>query len=104
MKRPSPYLRLRVLGAIEYAEGKTIQQRIKSVSEQTFIDEEGKPHKFTWRTISTWLYRYKSKGITGIEKHTRSDKGMPRKCTPEELLEAINQALPHFRHRRKAAG
>jgi len=91
---------MKVLGAIEYAEGKTIRERIKSVSEQMFIDEDGGSRTFTWRTISTWLYRYKKDGITSIKSKIRSDKGVPRKCTPEEVLEAINQALPHFTNRR----
>ena len=58
-KRPSAYLKMKVLGAVEFAEGNSVRQRIRAVSEQSFEDEEGIPHKFTWRTISTWLYRYK---------------------------------------------
>jgi transposase InsO family protein len=97
MKNPSSYLKMRVMGAIDYAPGKTITERIKSVSAQTFVDEDGHPRQFTWRTIQTWLYRYKSQGVTGIENKIRRDKGLPRKVTPEELLEAINIAKAHFR-------
>jgi len=100
MKWPSSYLRMRVLGAIDYASGNTIQDRIKKVSELTFTDEEGNHRNFTWRTISTWYYRYKANGLTGVENTQRSDKGKSRKITPEELLEAINQVLPYFRERR----
>jgi transposase InsO family protein len=32
-----------------------------------------------------------------MENQLRSDKGSTRKVTPEEVLEAINTALPHFR-------
>jgi transposase InsO family protein len=88
---------MRILGAVDYAEGKTIAQRIKNLAGQTFIDEDGHPRTFTWRTISTWLYRYKSRGVTGIENQIRKDKGIPRKITPEELLEALNIAREHFR-------
>lgn len=98
MKRSSAYLKMRVLGAIDSNPGKTSQQRIENVSLLTFTDEEGNPRKFTWRTISTWLYRYKKHGITGVTNQSRSDKGKPRKITPEELLEAINTSLPHFRN------
>lgn len=87
---------MRVLGAIDYAQGKSIKQRIQNAATQTFIDEDGNPRKFTWRTISTWLYRYKKNGITGIESRVRKDKGFPRKITPEELLEALNIARRHF--------
>ena len=38
MRNPTPYLKMRVLGAIDMAEGKTIQARIKAVSLMTFTD------------------------------------------------------------------
>lgn len=101
MKHVTPYLKMRVLGAIDYAEGKTIQERIRKVSAFIFTDEDGNPRKFTHRTISTWLYRYKSTGITGIQNNQRSDKGKTRKMTPEEVMEAINQVLPMFRGQEK---
>lgn len=97
MKNPTPYLKMRVLGAIEYAPGKTITERIQKVSENRFIDEDGNSRQFTWRTIQTWLYRYKSHGVTTLEQKDRSDKGMTRKMKVEELQEAINQVLVHFR-------
>jgi len=96
-KRPSAYLKMKVLGAVEFADGLSIRQRIIAVSEQTFEDEDGHPHKFTWRTISTWLYRYKVDGTTAMLNKTRSDKGQPRKVNPEQLLEAIEKVLPKFR-------
>lgn len=100
MKQPSSYLKMRILGAIDYAEGKSITQRIKNIATQTFIDEDGNSRNFTWRTISTWLYRYKSQGITGIQTQSRKDKGQPRKITPEELLEALNIAHQHFKDKK----
>lgn len=100
MKQPSAYLKMRVLGAIDTAEGKTHEERIRNVAGLTFTDEDGNPRKFTWRTIQTWHYRYKNHGITSMTNTSRSDKGKPRKITPEELMEAINCALPHFREKR----
>jgi len=96
-KRPTAYLKMKVLGAVEFAEGTSIRQRIKTVSEQTFLDEDGQPHRFTWRTISTWFYRYKIDGTTAMINKTRSDKGKTRKVSPEQLLEAIEKVLPKFR-------
>ena len=96
MKRPSIYLKMKVLGAIDVAPGKTRGQRVLNVAAMTFLDEEGNQYQFTWRTIQTWYYRYKNHGVTGMESSSRADKGKPRKVTPEEVLEAINQALPHF--------
>jgi putative transposase len=96
MKQPSVYLKMRVLGAIDTAQGNTRHQRIHNVAAMTFLDEDGHPRQFTWRTIQTWHYRYKNHGITGMTGQPRSDKGHTRKLTPEELLEAINAARPHF--------
>ena len=96
MKRPSIYVKMKVLGAIDVAEGKTRHERMHNVAGMTFLDEEGEQHRFTWRTIQTWYYRYKNHGVTAMDRHSRADKGRTRKVTPEEVLEAINAALPHF--------
>lgn len=100
MKQPSVYLKMRVLGAIDTAQGKTRYERILNVAAMTFLDEDGNSRQFTWRTIQTWFYRYKIHGITGMTQQPRSDKGQARKVTPEELLEAINAAKPHFHDQR----
>jgi len=100
MKHTSTYLKMRVLGALDTAEGKTRHARVRKVAEMTFNDEDGNPRSFTWRTIQTWYYRYKNYGITGMNTQPRRDKGQARKVTPEELLEAINAARPHF-HQKK---
>ena len=100
MKQPSVYLKMRVLGAIDTVQGKTRDQRIKNVAAMTFLDEEGHSRQFTWRTIQTWHYRYKNHGITGMTQQPRKDKGHARKVTPEELLEALNTARPHFHDKR----
>ena len=100
MKQPSVYLKMRVLGAVDSALGRTRHQRIHNVAAMTFLDEEGNSRQFTWRTIQTWHYRYKNHGITGMTNQPRKDKGQARKVTPEELLEAINAAKPHFHDQR----
>jgi transposase InsO family protein len=87
-----------VLGAIDLAPGNTIRERIRHTAERTFTDPlTGQTHRFTWRTISTWLYRFKKHGITCIENTARSDKGSYRKVQPNELAEAIAQILPGLR-------
>ncbi len=87
---------MRILGAVENARGKTCRERIKKTSKLIFIDEEGNTRRFTWRTISTWYYRYQVHGVTGVAPKDRSDKGRTRKISPEQLMEAINQVLPMF--------
>ena len=100
MKLPSVYLKMRVLGAVDTVAGRTRHERIHNVAAMTFLDEEGNPRRFTWRTIQTWHYRYKNHGITGMTPQPRKDKGHVRKATPEELLEALNAARPHFTNKR----
>jgi len=90
---------MKVLGAIDVAPGRTRDERIHQVADMVFLDEDANQYRFTWRTIQTWYYRYKNHGVTAMETSARSDKGKPRKVTPEEVLEAINQALPHFRQK-----
>jgi putative transposase len=100
MKQPSVYVKMRVLGAVDTAQGRTRHERIHNVADMTFLDEDGNPRQFTWRTIQTWFYRYKNYGITSMTHQPRKDKGQVRKVTPEELLEAINAARPHFHNQR----
>jgi len=99
MRRVSPYLKMQVLAAIDYVEGKTRRERIKKVAQLKFKDEDGFERSFTWRTISTWYCRYTKHGITSVQPKKRSDKGVTRKITPEILLEAVNQVLPFFKHK-----
>jgi transposase InsO family protein len=100
MKQPSVYLKMRVLGAVDTVEGRTRHERVHNVAAMSFLDEEGNARQFTWRTIQTWYYRYKNHGITGMTNRPRKDKGQVRKVTPEELLEALSAAKPHFHHQR----
>lgn len=96
MKNPSSYLKMRVLGAIDMAEGNSIRARTKAVSRMTFTDEDGRARQFTWRTIETWLLRYRKHGVTALQPTGRSDKAKTRKVQPEELLEAIRAVLPRL--------
>jgi transposase InsO family protein len=88
---------MRVLGAIEFAPGNTIVERIKHVSTLDFIDEHDQRLRFTWRTIQTWYSRYKKDGITTVHPRVRSDKGRSRKVQHEQLAEAIDQVKASFR-------
>lgn len=99
MKRVSPYLKMRVLGALEHAPGTTNRERIKHVSTLVFTDEHGLSRQFTWRTIQTWYSRYKKHGTTSVLNRPRRDKGRTRKVPPEAVHEAVQQALPAFHER-----
>jgi transposase InsO family protein len=93
--KPSFELRLRVLHAVYDAPGQTMRSRIKFVADKLFTDAlSGAQYQFTWRTISTWLYRHKKNGITTLENKTRSDKNAYRKVQVNQLAEAIHEVLP----------
>jgi len=96
--KPSIELRLSVLSAVEHAEGRSIRERIKNTAKRTFVDHNTQEqHQFTWRTISTWVYRYKKNGVISMDNKTRSDKNTFRKIQPNELAEAIKEVLPTMR-------
>lgn len=97
MQRVSEYLKMKVLAAIDMAEGKTYRARTRRVADLGFEDEKGVVHHFTWRTIETWRVRYQKHGITVMCPKPRSDKGAFRKATPEMVQEAIDQARAHLR-------
>ena len=103
MKNPTPYLKMRVLGAIDMAPGNSIQARIQAVSQMSFTDEEGHVRQFTWRTIQTWYSRYQKHGVTVMENKTRADKGKIRKVPLETVQEAIDAILPKLRGAPKRA-
>jgi transposase InsO family protein len=99
MRNPTVYLKMRVLGAIDMAEGNSIQARIRAVSQMTFTDEEGRPRQFTWRTIQTWYSRFQKHGVTVMENKPRSDKGKIRKVPLEGVSEAVQKVLPKLHQR-----
>ncbi len=93
--KPPTELRLRVLAAVDYAPGDSIRERIKNVSARSFSDAQNqRQYQFTWRTISTWLYRFKRHGITTLDAKVRSDRGSMRKVKLSQLAEAIHEVLP----------
>lgn len=100
MKRSNVYLKLQVLGAVDTAGGSSVKSRIQKVAGQTFVDEEGVPHVFTWRTIQTWYSIYKQHGPSALVNRPRSDKGKHRKVCPEFVREAVEEVLPEFRNER----
>jgi transposase InsO family protein len=93
--KPSFELRLRVLNAVYDTPGQTLRSRIKLAADKTFTDVlSNQQHQFTWRTISTWLYRHKISGITTLDNKTRSDKNTYRKVQVNQLAEALHEVLP----------
>jgi putative transposase len=99
MRNPTVYLKMRVLGAIDMAEGNSIEARIRTVSQMTFTDEDGHPRHFTWRTIQTWYSRFQKHGVTVMENKPRSDKGKIRKVPLEDVSEAVQKVLPRLHQR-----
>lgn len=96
MRNPTEYLKLRIIGAIDMAPGETIRERTQAVEKMSFVDEDGYPRSFTWRTIQEWRLRYQKHGITTLRPSPRSDRGKRRKVSHEQLKEAVEQVLPRF--------
>ncbi|AWB66622.1 hypothetical protein C2869_11200 [Saccharobesus litoralis] len=95
--KPPLEIRLQVLSAVDYAPGNSIRERIKSVATRTFVDKQTNvEYQFTWRTISTWHYRFKRNGVTTLDNKTRRDKNSYRKVQPNELAEGIHEVLPYL--------
>ena len=93
--KPPLAIRLCVLNAVEQSPGNHIRERIKRVASKTFDDVlTGQRYQFTWRTISTWVYRFKKHGVTTLENKSRSDKDGYRKVQVNQLAEAIHEVLP----------
>ncbi len=78
MKRVTPYLKMRVLGAIEFAPGGSVVERIKHVSRIVFSDEDAQRCQFTWRTIQTWYSRYKKESVAASSCMTHCAARRPR--------------------------
>ena len=94
MRNPTIYLKMRVLGAIDMAEGKSIEARVKAVSRMTFTDEEGNPRHFTWRTIQTWYYHYKKHGVTGmLNQHPRAAMKLRASAHPDDYMAFYDQSI-----------
>ena len=51
MQKVSEYVKLRVLAAIDLAEGRSIRDRIRAVAARAFFDEQGRGHPLNRRTI-----------------------------------------------------
>lgn len=95
MPNPSLEVRLRALAAIDVAPGNSVRARIIHASKQAFVcPQTNHCYRFTWRTVSTWYYRYKKDGITTMENKTRADSHTQRKVPVSQLAEAINEVLP----------
>ena len=97
MKRVSPYLKMRVLGAIEYAPGASIIARIRHVAETPFTDENGVRFQFHVAHDPELVLPLQEGRITTMHPRTRSDRGVPRKMSVAEVAEAIEQARRYFR-------
>lgn len=94
-------LHMKVIAAVEMSPCDSIIGRIKYAANRVYEDENGKEYRFTWRTISTWYYRFKKDGITGMKSKRRSDYGSRRKVSVEKVAEAIHEVLPLIRTNKK---
>ncbi len=59
------------------------------LASKLFHPPGGKPRRFSLRTLWSWWSAYRREGLRGLLPQTRSDKGVPRRLSPELLEEAI---------------
>jgi transposase InsO family protein len=97
MARATPIVKMKIFAFIEQSPEPCIRDRIKSAARQTYTDDAtGCTYKYTWRSISTWYYRYKNDGSLSLSTRIRGDKGKPRKVSVEELAAGITEARKHI--------
>jgi len=97
MRNPTPYLKMRVLGAIDMAPGNSIQARIKAVSQMTFTDEDGQLRQFTWRTIVTWYSRYKNRASPSWETNPAPTRARSARCLWKTWPRPCAKHSPRFK-------
>ena len=101
MKQPSVYLKMRVLGAIDTVHGKD-PPRTRPQRRRHDLPRRGRQptpvHLAHHPDLALPLQ--KPRHHRHDQPRPRKDKGHARKVTPEELLEAINAAKPHFHNQR----
>ena len=97
MRNPTPYLKMRVLGAIDMAPGNSIQARIKAVSQMTFTDEDGQLRQFTWRTIVTWYSRYKNRASPSWETNPAPTRARSARCLWKTWRRPCAKHSPRFK-------
>jgi len=65
--------------ALAYPSGSRLRaQTIKSIASQKHFRSDGSRRQVTDRTIRNWIKLYESKGISGLENTTRSDKNLKK--------------------------
>jgi len=95
MRNPTAYLKMRVLRRrCDEAEGGHGSKAHSAVSHMTSPTKRA-IRAGHWRTISTWLCRYRKHGVTVMENKSRSDKGQTRKVKPEDIhAKHVRPSLP----------
>lgn len=61
------------------SEGKTKKEVLEEAADKTYMNPEGKPVRFTVKTLERWCYSYKKNGFDALLRQPRKDKGKSRK-------------------------
>ena len=69
-------------------EGKTKKEFLEEASDRTYTNPDGKPVRFTAKTLERWCYLYDKGGFDALLRQPRNDKGKPRKID-EDIYEQI---------------
>ena len=95
MRNPTPYLKMRVLGAIDMAEGNSHPGPHQG-RQPDDLHRRGRPPApvHLAHHLRPGISRYQKHGVTVMENKPRSDKGKVRKVVLEDVLEAIRKVRP----------
>lgn len=80
-------------------EGKTKKEVLEEAADKTYMNPEGKPVRFTVKTLERWCYSYKKSGFDALLRQPRKDKGKTRKidediCSQIRLLKENYPRIP----------
>ena len=58
---------------------------LKDLAEETYIDSDGNPRSFSWRTLESWVYQYQAGEFKALLPKPRKDKGTVKALSDENI-------------------
>ena len=79
--------KLSIIGHVVHRELKRGELRplLKDLAGKTYIDSEGNPRIFSWRTLEKWVYQYRDGDFVALHPKPRKDKGAVKALSDENV-------------------
>jgi len=68
---------------------------LETVSSECLLELNGQSRPVPRRTLEDWWYAYQHGGFAALHPKVRSDRGLPRKLTPEQERHVVESAKAH---------